>query len=214
MTRLIATILAHPDDAELWVGGTLITHGEHGDRTIVITFARSGDARAPAAAAGARLMGAECLLLDPEPLKRSWGLVNGIEAAISSLRPDVLITHWGGDSHPDHARVHQAVVGAATHTRIAHGFPSVVFSCDTYYSQGLTGMFQPAYYVDITPVLERKLAAVGVHKSQPYERWLKMVRDMAVVQGARCGCQYAEGFGEVPVLGQHLSWRLLPQSIR
>jgi len=214
MSRVIATILAHPDDAELWAGGTLIAHGERGDRTIVVTFAGAGGVRALEAAEGARLMGAECVLLEPRFLKLSDDLVDRIEAAIALSRPDTVITHWEGDSHPDHALVHRAVLTAATRTRIAHGVPSVLFSCDTYYSQGVAGLFQPTYYVDVTRVFERKLAALGVHTAPPRERWLRMARDMAIVHGARCGCQYAEGFGEIPVLGQRLNWELLPERIK
>jgi LmbE family N-acetylglucosaminyl deacetylase len=213
VTRVIATILAHPDDAELWAGGTLIAHEEHGDRTAVVTFAKAGDARALEAAEGARLMGAECLLLEPELLRQRDGLAGAVEAAIISLRAETLITHWAGDSHPDHTLVHRAVITAATRTCIAQGIPSIVFSCDTYYSQGRDGLFQPMYYVDISRVLERKVAAARAHRTQPCERWLKMARDMAVVHGARCGCEYAEGFGEVPILGRRLRRLLLPDGL-
>jgi N-acetyl-1-D-myo-inositol-2-amino-2-deoxy-alpha-D-glucopyranoside deacetylase len=75
-----------------------------------------------------------------------------IAAVILDVRPDVVVSYDsnGGYGHPDHRRVRDAALRAAQ----VHGV--------AYYAIDATGDLR----VDISPVLDRKRAALGAYRSQ------------------------------------------------
>lgn len=97
----VLAVMAHPDDAELWAGGTLALHARHADVAVAVSAhdaIRNAEARASAAELGTRLE-----------------LMPSLDAAavgdlIERHRPQVLITHPPDDVHPDHRRTAEAVL--------------------------------------------------------------------------------------------------------
>lgn len=79
-----------------------------------------------------------------------------IAAVIAATGPDVVVSHdaQGGYGHPDHIRAHDAARTAAD-----------VFGVPFFAIQGLTPA-PGSMRVDVTPVLDRKRAAMAAHRSQ------------------------------------------------
>jgi hypothetical protein len=61
----VLAVMAHPDDPELWAGGTLALHAHHAPVTLAITEHEA--ARMAEAAAGAAVLGARLVVI-PSPI--------------------------------------------------------------------------------------------------------------------------------------------------
>ncbi|MGH3813836.1 MAG: PIG-L family deacetylase, partial [Pseudonocardiaceae bacterium] len=62
----VLTVMAHPDDAELWAGGTLAIHAQAG-APVTIAVPRANEARDRETAASAETLGAALRLLAAVP---------------------------------------------------------------------------------------------------------------------------------------------------
>jgi len=199
------TILAHPDDAEIWVGGTLRNHILAGAEALCcIVAAADHDLRAREATAGASLLGADVTFLGgvDRSLQPTGELVERTSALLQQFRPTIIITHWGDDSHPDHVSTYditrRAIVGATGLSQTLRH----VLSCDTYLGQGRAGLFQPDVMIDVTDVWIDKVAAINVHQTQSPDQYVQAIERQCWIHGARSGVKYAEGFRHIPVYGR------------
>jgi S-formylglutathione hydrolase FrmB len=107
------------------------------------------------------------------------------------VKPDIVVTHWPLDTHPNH-----------------HTVSSLVWQC--YKRQGgwnlnflevmtdqQTIAFRPELYLDLTPVREVKRRALMEHKSQEPEDIWKAHEAMHRRRGAECGVGSAEAYSLV-----------------
>ena len=143
MTRVVA-ILAHPDDAEILAGVPSTSTGS------AATASRSVVSRIrPILCAGRRVRGGPVprgrfYVLGP-PRYGGVPLYTGGRRASHGLPPgappDLVLTHWLEDTHPDHVASVRLVIEALVHYAVAHGLEDVdasrrafpqVWSCDTY----------------------------------------------------------------------------------
>ena len=213
-------VMAHPDDAEIWCGGTLALHAAQGDaiRACVLSYTADSMRGREARAAAARLGGEATLLgfLDAA-IRDCDATVTALRAAMDDFRPDAVITHWFDDVHPDHAAAFQitmrAIVQPVADAMCAFdAFPPFpwIYCCDTYRSMGLRGVLAPNQFVDVTTVWADKIAAIQAHASQPTADYLAMIERQCRVHGETAGVPYAEAFlhiplftrtGEAPLLG-------------
>jgi LmbE family N-acetylglucosaminyl deacetylase len=112
-------------------------------------------------------------------------LVARFERDLQSVQPDLVIVHGSHDAHWDHALVHRAVLAAVRRTR-----------CDILaYSTRLPAGAQtapPTCVVDITSVIDRKLAAIAEHRSQFQPGFVERRRDIARALGHEHGVELAE----------------------
>lgn len=112
-------IAAHPDDAELYCGGTIARLAAAGRRVGILDLTRgelgtrgTPQERASEAAEASKILG----------LAGRWnlelpdgGVFNNdtqrfkLTARIRALRPRVVVSHWPGDRHPDHNQAHELV---------------------------------------------------------------------------------------------------------
>ncbi|WP_407915982.1 PIG-L deacetylase family protein [Kitasatospora sp. NE20-6] len=190
----VLAVFAHPDDAELWAGGTLAHHAAHAPVTVAV--AHHSPQRDAEAAAGARVLGT--LLHQADALD-----VPALHQLLMDLRPDVVITHPLRDVHPDHRRVAGTVLAALPEPVIATGHPRRVYTCDTYNSLTLDGPLTADTIVDVTATFHTKIAALREHASQPIDdHFGPMAEHLGRLWGARIGTPYAEAFTAVPVLGR------------
>src|SRR5262245_22266527 len=128
MMRIVA-ILAHPDDAEILAGGPLYQHRQRGDSVETCSFTYTPDSvRGREAAAGAQHLGAEftCLGLPDMGVSRYTPAdVERLTAFLLARPPDLVLTHWLEDSHPDHVASVHLVIEALLHYAVAHGLEDV-----------------------------------------------------------------------------------------
>lgn len=192
----VLTIMAHPDDAELWAGGTLALHAQAG-APVTIAIPQADEIRAREATTGAQALGA--LLRPLDELTAST-----IGALLTELRPDVVITHNPDDIHPDHEDTARTVLAALPEVVIATGHPHRVYTCDGYHNLDRTG--RPLHLpviLDITSTWSTKMHALAAHASQPIaNHFAPMAETLGRLHGGRIGVRYAEAFSPVPILGR------------
>ncbi|MGH3718013.1 MAG: PIG-L deacetylase family protein [Pseudonocardiaceae bacterium] len=189
----ILAVTAHPDDAELWMGGTLAWHARHA--TVTIAVERVDERRAVEATLGAEILGSHLELVDRHEERSCVDLLR-------RLKPEVLIVHPRNDMHHDHRRVAEIALAAVPLAIIETGFPRRVYECDTYESLTLDGPFYGQVVVDVTETFETKIQALQAHQSQPSEHFVGMAERMGATWGGRIGKPRAEAFQPVPVLGR------------
>ncbi len=194
-TSLLA-VMAHPDDPELWAGGTLALHAREAPVTIAVTEHEA--ARMAEAAAGAAILGARFVAL-PAPVSAA-----AVADLITEVRPDVLITHLLTDVHTMHRQTAEAVLAALPEVVIATGRPLRVYAADTYNSLTLGGPVSAPAIIDITSTYEQKCAALAAHAgTQPIvDHFGPMADTLSRLWGARIGASRAEAFTPIPVLGR------------
>ena len=194
----------HTDDSESGAGGlvAMLTRQGHevilaygtayrGDRKF---FDRpEAEVRREEATAACKVLGAtpkffpyahEKLVADEPTLKAvaSW---------LDEVKPDIVVTHWPLDTHPNH-----------------HVVSSLVWQCykrkggwNLYFFEVMTDQqtiaFRPELYLDIGPVREVKRRALDEHKSQgPGSIW-EAHEKMHRRRGAECGVAFAEAYSLV-----------------
>lgn len=178
----ILGVFAHPDDAELSVGGTLIKLKKRGYRTGVLDVTRGEmgtrgtvEGRAAEAQAAARLLGLDTR----ENLELRDGHVFSDEVsraamvrALRRLKPRVVLTHQQGDSHPDHDAIASLVRQCSRLAAMRKFDPETsaeriqppiiahnIFSRRSSIS----------FIVDISGELDAKMEAIAAHASQFYD---------------------------------------------
>ncbi len=172
MTVELLAIMAHPDDAELLVGGTLakavalghsvgildLTGGERG------SFGDVGT-RAKEAANAARVMGASRhnAGLPDGALENSPAARATVSEIIRSLTPSTVILHWPDARHPDHRIAAELGRDASFLAGVGgkHRPAKVLYSL-TYQEAHV----KPTFVVDISDHFETKLNAIFAFESQ------------------------------------------------
>jgi 4-oxalomesaconate hydratase len=151
------------ESGELWK--------EDGQTVENVKQIRHGEAQRAAAALGAEF---ECLDLGDYPLEIDKDALNLIADKIREFAPDVLITHTDTDPfNPDHPVAHAAVARArslAAGAGVASAFgtvtPPAFFLFEPHQPELCN--FMPTTFVDITSVLDQKVAAMAEMKAQKY----------------------------------------------
>ncbi|AHG91681.1 LmbE family protein [Gemmatirosa kalamazoonensis] len=193
----------HPDDPESGCGGTIARYADAGHEVIALYLTR-GEAGIPGTSHddAARIRTAEseraCALLGATP--RFFGQIDGdthvdagayaaMRALLARERPDVLLTHWPVDTHPDHRAVSLLVYDAwiRAGSKEALGYFEVLTGDQTQ-------LFRPTDYVDISAVAQRKRDACFAHASQHPDDWYPRHERMSRFRGMERGCEHAEAF--------------------
>jgi 4-oxalomesaconate hydratase len=170
---------------------------------------RHGEAQTAAAALGADF---RSLDLGDYPLVMDGAAVERLTDLIRELEPQLILTHASRDPfNPDHGVAHEATVRArqlASGAGVASAFTTIVppelLSFEPHQPE-LCG-FVPTTFLDITPVWERKVAAMEAMGAQSYLRQYYSERaehraNHARRISGRSDIRYAEAFQrELPVV--------------
>jgi 4-oxalomesaconate hydratase len=151
------------ESGELWK--------EDGQTVERVKEIRHGEASRAAAALGAEF---SCLDLGDYPLEIDGAALRLISDRIREFAPDVLITHTDTDPfNPDHPVAHRAVdrarglaAGAGVQSAFKTIRPPALFLFEPHQPELCN--FTPTTFVDITTVMDRKLAAMAEMKAQQY----------------------------------------------
>ncbi len=151
------------ESGELWK--------EEGQTVEHVKEVRHGEAERAAAALGAQF---ECLDLGDYPLEVDTDALVLISDRIREFAPDVLITHTDTDPfNPDHpvafaavSRARGLAAGAGVSSAFATVTPPALFLFEPHQPELCN--FTPTTFVDITPVIDKKLAAMSEMKAQQY----------------------------------------------
>lgn len=179
----ILAFAAHPDDAEISAGGTLISEARKGKKVglIDLTLGEMGtrgtvEIRRAEAAEAARIMG----LSIRENLEIADGFIEtnapNLEKVIRAIRkyqPDVVITNAPNDRHPDHGHAASLVVDACfkagLRKYLVDGTGENAWRPKTVYQYLQFYIHKADFIYDISHVMEEKLACILAHKSQFYD---------------------------------------------
>ena len=231
--RTLLVVSAHSADFVWRAAGAIATFVERGGRAHVVALSygergesgelwkepdqtearvkeiRRGEAEAAAAALDAELTSLD---LGDYPLVVDHAAVEQLTALIRETAPQVILTHAARDPfNPDHGVAHDATVRArvlASGAGVASAFettaPPELLSFEPHQPE-LCG-FVPTTFLDITPVWEKKVAAMEAMGAQAYLRQYYSERaehraNHARRSSGRSDIRYAEAFQrELPVV--------------
>ncbi len=194
-------IVAHPDDIEFTVAGTLLllkdigwnihfwnlANGCYGSMAYgkaEITRIRAMEAAEAAAQAGATYHHA---IVDDLSILYRPELIAKVTAVVREVKPQIIITHSLTDYMEDHQNAARlAVTGAFIRAapnfvsdppQLAWAEPTVIYHAMPHGLQGpMREKVQPELYIDIGSVLARKSALLACHRSQ--QAWLEATQGM------------------------------------
>jgi bacillithiol biosynthesis deacetylase BshB1 len=175
----LLAIMAHPDDAELLCGGTLIKTAGLGKRVGVLDLSSgemgssgSGDIRQQEAAESAEIMGLatrRCAGLPDARLENDEASRLLLAGILRELRPRVVVTHWKVGRHRDHRIACELVRDACYLSGLrrleVEGRPfrprKIVYA--TSFREDAD---PPDLVVDVTDQVDKKLEALSSYTSQ------------------------------------------------
>jgi LmbE family N-acetylglucosaminyl deacetylase len=191
MVKKVLVIVPHPDDAEFSAGGLICQLAADGAYIILVTVTDGGKAsfhfsRADLAGVrnkelkrAAKVMGVQETIelhypdfeLDQLPTGK---LREQLILLIRRYKPDLLITQDPLDAqelHPDHKAVSQAAAEAVSFSHLPLIYPEQIdaglnphFVIEKYYYSDNPACWNK--FIDISATFEKKIAAIGEHKSQ------------------------------------------------
>lgn len=153
---------AHPDDIELFCGGTVLRAVEENDVTCLVVTGgqiREGN-RLDEQYSAWKKMGVLGMFLNKEDgrLFHNLDLVKAIDDVVGKIKPDIVFSHWEGDHHQDHIAIAKATKSSSR----------LGFSLITYPSHDINSSFEANLFVEVD--MKKKLNLLKVFKSQE-DRW-------------------------------------------
>ena len=223
----VLVVGAHPDDPEFACGGTVAvwvsegkevhylvcTQGDKGSEDPAMTSEKLMAIRVAEQRAAAAVLGVKSVTFlscrDAE-LSPNLELRKHIVRAIRQIRPHAVVTHdpatiYGENfiNHPDHRAVGTATLDAIFPTaRDRLNFPEhereglLAHKVKEVY---LWGSQNPNFWVDVSPVFEKKVEAILQHRSQVRapEELRERMRERLRTVGAARGLEMAEAFHRI-----------------
>jgi bacillithiol biosynthesis deacetylase BshB1 len=219
----ILVLAAHPDDAELGCGGTMIRHIAAGRKVGVVDFTRgelgtrgTAETRDQEAKESAKILGLSA--------RENLGLADGffindqahqleVVKRIRKYKPEIVLANAIYDRHPDHGRAS----GLAFEACFLSGLMKVETTLDgvkqepwrpkAVYHYIQSQFIKPDFVVDVSDVWDQKMESVRAFKTQFYDPaskepesyisrpgFLRMIEARATEMGHAVGVKYAEGF--------------------
>jgi LmbE family N-acetylglucosaminyl deacetylase len=232
----VLAIGAHPDDIELYCGGTMARYAEAGHGVFFAVVCdgcsgapefgpeEAGRIRAEESRNAASVIGAEVIHLGyPDHcIPTDEGVLLRLADVIRQAEPSVLFSHDPADCFIDHVRVSRLVEEAvflASARNVETHFPVTPQHPTLFYMDTVVGLsFQPSEYVDVSGVMETKRRMLECHKSQTSRAFsdpndptiMEMMEVSARYRGMQCGVRYAEAFRLQQKWDRTTPWRVLP----
>ncbi len=175
----VLCMVAHPDDAEILAGGTLIKMKDLGYKVGVIDFSRgemgtrgTAEQRAVEASCAAEIMKLdvrENLALPDAAIENTVENREKVVRVIRKYRPHIIITHDANNRNPDHTHTSMLIKESCFTAGLAKydtgqkpHRPNKILFCMEYFE------FTPSFLVDISEQYERKVAAISCYRTQTH----------------------------------------------
>jgi bacillithiol biosynthesis deacetylase BshB1 len=172
----LLVIGAHPDDAEVHVGGILALAARNGLRAGILDLTTgemgtrgSAATRQAEAMASAAILGVERIILDLPDARFDEGEANRLKlmAQFRALRPAVVILPAPEDRHPDHRRAFRLGQDAAYYAGLKnYPCPGAPWRPQALAWVGGETPGAPDLVVDVSAVWEQRMAALDAFGSQ------------------------------------------------
>jgi N-acetylglucosamine malate deacetylase 1 len=217
---------AHPDDAEIGVGGILAIHAKREpvgicDLTIGdMSSNGTPEVRQLEAKQAAKILGVSTriqLNLGDRRLHLYPEVIEKVVRVIREYRPKIVLSPSPNDRHPDHEWCFRIVrealfsAGLRNYRLEEDDFPS--FKPSAFYQYMINDIHKPSFVIDVTSVYEQKRQALFAYKSQFFQdnkavstvlnqgTFLSAIEGRDAVFGHAVGVRYAEGLlSEGPLL--------------
>ncbi|MEM9897260.1 MAG: bacillithiol biosynthesis deacetylase BshB1 [Bacteroidota bacterium] len=219
----ILGITAHPDDAELSFGGTLLVHKNLGCITGIVDLTEgelgtrgTPEIRAKEAKKASEILGLSArdnLRLPDGFFENNKNNQIKVIEQIRRFQPRIVITNATYDRHPDHTRGSELVETACFLSGLREiktnwdGQRQSPYRPEKLYFCIQSIQHEPDLIVDISDVIETRRDAIQAFKSQFFDpdssepetyissqNFIRMLEARAIVWGQKIGVDYAEGF--------------------
>jgi len=210
----ILVISAHPDDETLGLGGTLALHSKNKDKIsiLILTDGESGrktpyqkiSSRKKQAKEACKILGIDKInfldfpdqKLDTFPLLE---IAKKIEEEVNQFKPDIVYTHFWGDTNQDHQQIFKATK-IATRPLPSSSIKKLI--CYEIPSSSELGngsnSFSPNLFVDIEKTFKKKISAIKKYKHEihpfPHPRSIDAITARSRNIGSNVGVKFAEAF--------------------
>ncbi|GFN30679.1 bacillithiol biosynthesis deacetylase BshB1 [Paenibacillus xylaniclasticus] len=209
---------AHPDDAEIGMGGTIAKHVAAGLRVGMCDLTEAEmssngtvESRRREAAEASSVLGlaVRTNLGLPDRGLGADGHIEAITAEIRRWRPRLVFAPYWNDRHPDHNRCSALVEEAVFNAKLRRYMPELqAIAVEQLYFYYINDVEDVRLAVDVSDVYDRKLASLRAYRSQ-FEsvkggedrvatpltgRYVDNVEARDRLLGTARGWTYAEGF--------------------
>lgn len=198
----VLVIAAHPDDAELAIGGFISYLTNNSVKVTILNFTvsevddTSREKRIAAATKAAAILNANLDWGNNQKLDQVEDLLNyactkEVDRIVSLYNPKIVITHTDIDSHTDHVMLSKAVLSSSRRWNAdIYAFQPNEHKSPVYQS------FQPNFFIDITKYAQKKYDAIDCYNynSANFRKLnIDSIRKLDAARGVLCGYEYAEG---------------------
>ncbi|HZG76593.1 MAG TPA: bacillithiol biosynthesis deacetylase BshB1 [Paenibacillus sp.] len=208
---------AHPDDAEIGMGGTMAKHAAAGRAVGVCDLTRAelssnGNPalRAEEAETASKALGLAYrsnLGLPDRGLVGDGGQLERVVREIRERRPRYVFAPYWKDRHPDHVACSALIEAAVFNAKLRRWMPDVpAWTVERLYFYFINDTDRADVAVDVSDVYEAKTAGLAAYRSQfeptdddavvtPLTQgYLRRVEQRDALLGNSLGVRYAEGF--------------------
>ena len=198
INKTILIVMAHPDDAELVMAGTLARFVSQGYKVclLVLSLPTKSELRKEELRVAAQILGIEANLVNTK--SKTWRaedlpmhyLVSQIDIWMSNLRPVSVFTHWVNDTHNDHKITAKAVLAS-----VRRGSTNIYMCATPYLTIPTSTTFEPNSFVDTSEWMKIAIESMRVYTSEP--RILEYIEQATVrsrYYGKMINSEFADAF--------------------